>query len=334
MLNDKPIDAVVLWVDGSDPEWRKEKAKYEGTFCETSTDDCRFREWGVFKYWFRGIEKNLPWIRTVHLVTNGQLPDFINKECEKLHLVKHSDIMSAEHLPTFNSRAIEMNIHRITGLSEHFIYFNDDTYVMQSMKESDFFKKGLPIYEGLESILQGRTTNGTYIHSILNCMAVINKHFRKYDVLKNNLTKFYNIRYGLDNFRNLMLLPWNAFGCFTNRHLPMPFLKSFYEQVWDAEPEICQLTSSHRFKDYPDVNQYLFRYWGIVTGQFYPGHTNGYAFHLANADIDVVVKEILYGKNKMLCINDGIGIQDLEVKVQRILDAFKNRFPSKCSFEI
>jgi len=78
MLKEKPIDAVVLWVDGSDPEWLKEKAKYAGQKWDPLTSECRYREWGVFKYWFRALEQNMPWIRTVHLVTNGQLPSFIN----------------------------------------------------------------------------------------------------------------------------------------------------------------------------------------------------------------------------------------------------------------
>lgn len=333
MSKEKPIDAVVLWVDGSDPEWRKEKAKYEGTFCEISTDDCRFREWGVFKYWFRGIEKNLPWIRTVHLVTNGQLPDFINTECKKLHLVKHSDIMHKEHLPTFSSRAIEMNIHRIEGLSEQFIYFNDDMYSMRPMKKSDFFRNGLPRYEGLEALPRAANRKDTYFHSVYNSISVINMHFRKREVLKRNFFKFYNLRYGADVLRNIALLPWETFASFTNRHLPMPFLKEFFREVWEAEPELCELTSSHRFKDYTDLNQYVFRYWGIASGKFYPIHTDGKAYHLATADIDVVIDEIMNGRQKMLCINDGMGIVDLEAKVRRIVEAFEKRFPEKSSFE-
>ena len=333
MSKEKPIDAVVLWVDGSDPEWRKEKAKYEGSFCETSIDDCRFREWGLFKYWFRCIEENLPWIRMVHLVTNGQRPVFINTSHEKLHMVKHSDIMSEEYLPTFSSRAIEMNIHRIEGLSEHFIYFNDDMYVMQPMRENDFFKKELPLYEGLEAIPRATNPEDTYFHSVYNSISVINKNFRKRDVLKHNFFKFYNLKYGFDVFRNIALLPWDTFPCFTNRHLPIPFLKGFFREVWEAEPELCKLTSSHRFKDYSDLNQYVFRYWGIASGKFYPIHTDGQAYHLASADIHTVIDEIQKGKHKMLCINDGKGIVDFESKTRRIVEAFEKRFPKKSSFE-
>ena len=334
MFVDKPIDAVVLWVDGSDKEWQKEKAKYMGGQCKSSLDECRFREWGIFKYWFRAIEKNIPWIRTVHLVTNGQLPNFIDVNCPKLHLVKHLDIIPQEYLPTFSSRAIEVNIHRIEGLSDQFIYFNDDTYVMNPMKETDFFKGGLPRYEGLEALPRTVDAHDTYFHSVFNDGCIINKHFQKYKVFKKHFSKFFNLRYGVDNLRNLALLPWNTFQCFTNRHMPMPYLKQFYDAVWEAEPEILQMTTSHRFREYSDVNQHVFRYWGIASGMFHPIHTDGQAYHLASADIDMVIRDILKGKKKMLCINDGRGITNLETKIKRIVEAFDTRFPQKSCFEL
>lgn len=335
MKDSEPIDVVVLWVDGNDLEWQKEKAKYSNkTFSELSADICRFREWGTFKYWFRAIEKNIPWIRKVHLVTCGQIPDFIDTKCEKLNLVKHSDFIPAKWLPTFSSRAIEVNLHRIDGLAEKFIYFNDDMYIMAPMKLDDFFYKGQPCYEGLEELLHTRRVNGdTYVHSLLNCISVINKHFRKHEVEKKYFSKFFNFRYGLDIFRNLLLLPWNNFASFTNRHLPMPFLKKFFYEVWEREPEICELTSSHKFKDYTDINQYVFRYWGIASGEFYPSHTDGKMFVMGDQDVDAIVYEILNRSRKMLCINDDYNIDNFEEKRDRIIDALNTVFPEKCSFE-
>ena len=335
MSGQEPVDAVVLWVDGSDPEWQKEKAKYSNkNITELSADTCRFREWGTFKYWFRAIEKNIPWIRKVHLVTCGHVPEFINTKCDKLNFVKHSDFIPIEWLPTFSSRTIEINLHRISGLAEHFIYFNDDMYIMNPMHLDDFFHKGLPCYEGLEGTLSSCKADGdTYIHSILNCISVINKHFSKYEVLKRHFSKFFNIRYGFDNFRNLFLLPWNTLSSFSNRHVPMPFLNKFFFQVWDAEPIICEKTSSHRFKDYSDINQYVFRYWGIASGDFYPRHTDGKAFTMGSDDINTMICEILSKKRKMLCINDDYNIANFEEKRLKIIDALEHVFPEKCSFE-
>ena len=116
------IDIVVTWVDGSDPEWLKERARYSGTPVELS--DVRFRDWGLMRYWFRGIEKYAPWVRKIHFVTWGHLPDWLDTTNPKLHIVKHTDFIPAEYLPTFNSHTIELNLHRIEGLAEQFIYLS------------------------------------------------------------------------------------------------------------------------------------------------------------------------------------------------------------------
>ena len=81
----------------------------------------------IFRYWFRAVERYAPWVNKVFLVTNGKFPDWINPDNPKLVLVKHDDYIPEEYLPTFNSCAIELHLHRIKDLSEHFVYFNDDT---------------------------------------------------------------------------------------------------------------------------------------------------------------------------------------------------------------
>lgn len=72
------IDFVVLWVDGNDPEWRAEKAKYQGMTLDDSNSENRFRDWGLMPYWFRAVEKFTPWVRKVHFVTCGHVPAFLN----------------------------------------------------------------------------------------------------------------------------------------------------------------------------------------------------------------------------------------------------------------
>ena len=144
------IDFVVLWVDGSDPAWQAEKAKYQGKALDDSNSANRFRDWGLLPYWFRAVERFAPWVRKIHFVTCGQVPEFLNTEHPKLHLVKHSDFMPPEALPTFSSHAIEMNIHRIPGLAEHFVYFNDDMFLIRAVKQENFFRDGLPCTYGGE----------------------------------------------------------------------------------------------------------------------------------------------------------------------------------------
>ena len=77
-------------------------------------------------------------------MTCGHVPGWLNLEAPKLHFVKHADFIPVEYLPTFNCNPIEMNIHRIKGLSDHFIYFNDDTFLIDHVAEERFFRDGLP----------------------------------------------------------------------------------------------------------------------------------------------------------------------------------------------
>ena len=144
------IDFVVLWVDGSDPVWQAEKAKYQGKTLDDSNAPNRFRDWGLMPYWFRAVEKFAPWVRKIHFVTCGHVPAFLNLAHPKLHHVKHEGFLPPEVLPTFSSHAIEMNLHRIPGLAEHFVYFNDDMFLIRSVPETAFFRDGLPCTYGGE----------------------------------------------------------------------------------------------------------------------------------------------------------------------------------------
>lgn len=90
------IDFVVLWVDGSDPAWQAEKAKYQGQPLDDSNTPNRFRDWGLMPYWFRAVEKFTPWVRKIYFVTCGHVPAFLNLAHPKLHHVKHADFLPPE----------------------------------------------------------------------------------------------------------------------------------------------------------------------------------------------------------------------------------------------
>ena len=81
------VDFVVTWVDGSDPKWIAEKNKYSlsaGSDRKSMNSKKAFREWGTFKYWFRGVQKFAPWVNKVYLVTYNQKPSWININNDKL----------------------------------------------------------------------------------------------------------------------------------------------------------------------------------------------------------------------------------------------------------
>ncbi|MBR0111947.1 MAG: hypothetical protein IJM00_06875, partial [Bacteroidales bacterium] len=116
------MDAVITYVNGNDPLWRQDYASVVGGTALTK----RYRDFGTLQYLLRGIAKHMPFIRNVYLVVarESQVPAWIDPA--QVHVVLHRDILPAAALPTFNSTAIEMFLHRIPGLDEEYLYFNDD----------------------------------------------------------------------------------------------------------------------------------------------------------------------------------------------------------------
>lgn len=133
---DFPIDMVYLWVDGSDPEWQATFTKY---YPKASVKNSRYTSADELKYALRSVERFAPWINRVWLVTNGQVPKWLTKYHPKLTLVTHEQIIDKKYLPTFNSQAIECNIHKIDGMAECFLYGNDDMLFGAPVYPSDFF---------------------------------------------------------------------------------------------------------------------------------------------------------------------------------------------------
>ena len=137
-MNKKNIDFIIYWVDGNDKKWQEKRNLYS----PTKTQDAgvnRYRDWENLKYLFRGIEKFAPWVHKVYFVSDNQIPEWLNVQCPKLKIIDHKDYMPQEYLPTFNSRPIELNFHRIRGLSEQFVVFNDDFFITNYVKPTDFF---------------------------------------------------------------------------------------------------------------------------------------------------------------------------------------------------
>ena len=138
------IDFVITWIKDNDLNWLNEKSKYLSE--NTSGDGCarQYRNWGLLRYWFRGVEKFAPWVHKIHFVTEGHLPDWLNTEHDKLNVVKHADFIPEQHLPTFNSNAIELFMHKIPGLTEQFVYFNDDMFLIKKVDPEDFLETICP----------------------------------------------------------------------------------------------------------------------------------------------------------------------------------------------
>lgn len=326
------IDVVILWLDSKDASWQSRFNHYapKSNQIETDQSEERFRDWGCLRYWFRGIEQFAPWVRTVHLVTANQAPEWINRECDKLHLVNHEDFIPKEYLPTFSCNPIEDNLHRIEGLAEHFIYFNDDFFLTAPVTPERFFRHGLPTDMAVVNTIQ---SDGQMGHITLNDLDVINRHFNKRHVLRQSC-QWFNLRYGMLGLRTLALLPWPRFSGFYDHHLPQGFCKSTFEEVWQAEPQLLHETCTHRFRHMADVNQWLFRYWHLCKGQFAPLNVlrKSCAYFLTDDNFEEAIKAVKSQKHNIVVLNDG-PLSSFAEKKERMQAAFEAILPNKSIFE-
>lgn len=332
------IDFVLIWVDGNDYEWQVEKNKYQGKSLGDAGNN-RYRDWGNLKYWFRGVEKFTPWVNNIFFVTCGQTPKWLNKNHPKLRLVLHSDYMKEEYLPTFSSHPIELNLHRISGLSEHFVYFNDDTFIIREMLPTDFFRNSLPCSAcGFEVI--NIKYDDVFYDVMVNNMRVINRHFDSKKFLLKHFNKVFNFRYDIKHIKSLLLLPWSIgfIPGFINPHLPNAYLKSTFEKVWNEEYELLDKTSKHKFRCKEDINQYIFQYWQFLEGKFVPINMKKQGqFYYVGEQRENWYHAIVTQKHKMICLNDDFDSIDEEryLNIKGKMDmAFKSILGEKSTYEI
>ena len=165
------MDAVIAYVNGEDPNWLNEINKYTNDIHKR-----RYRDFGWLKYLLRGIEKYIPWIDNVFIIVSSesQIPDWANRD--KIHFVLHRDYIPKELLPTFNSSTIECFLPLIDGLSEEFIYFNDDMYIINDIKYEDCFINNKAIIPICDIVKQNSYDNNIYYNLINNSIHLANNY--------------------------------------------------------------------------------------------------------------------------------------------------------------
>lgn len=335
------IDFVVTWVDGSDPAWQKEKAAHSGqksartmtAFADSR--DVRYRDLGLLRYWFRGVEKFAPWVRKIHFVTWGHLPSWLDIKNPKLNIVRHEDFIPEEFLPTFNSNAIEIHMHRIKGLSEHFVYFNDDMFLISPADETDFFRGKLPCDMLAFQPVVANPADMVMSHLYLNNSLVISKYFDKRENVKKQPGKYFYPGYPpMYFFYNMLELAFPKFTGFFSVHGPFPFCSQTFDELWEREGDWLRETSAHKFRSKDDLTIYLMREWQKLTGNFHAQNINKYFKYFDLADDNTeLYKTIKTQKKKIVCINDANYPIDFDRISRKLSKLFEEILPEKSSFE-
>lgn len=336
-MNDK-IDIVIPWVDGSDFVWLEEKKKW---YKKIKPDykfnsNIRYQSWDNMQYWFRAIEKFMPWVNKIFFITWGHLPHFIDVNNPKLVIVNHRDYIPEKYLPTFNVNTIELNIHRIEELSENIIYFNDDTFPLIPINEEYYFKDNIVCDEAIETpiipMLNGEIAQYTWNMRALD-IAIINSHFNKRIVQTKYYDKWFSNEYGELLERNKSLSYWDNFVGFRDPHVPVAFKKSTFKKIWQEEYELLDKACSTKFRNFECINQWLVRYWQLCEGNFIPRKTLGKSFTVKIDNCHDIGNVIRHQKQQMICLNEDCNEEEFEIIKKIINDSLKTLFPIKSTFE-
>lgn len=291
------MDAVITYVNGLDPVWQDEYSSAVGGEVLSK----RYRDWGTLKCLLRGIERHIPSVKNVFLVVSGetQVPDWIDRSV--VRVVLHKDIIPERFLPTFNSTTIEMFLHRIPGLSEEFLYFNDDMFPVADCSHEDFFRDGKAVIGFARHLVAG----GKY-----------KKRVRNSD---RQARKALGMRPGLFFVRP--------------QHTCSPMLRSESEAVYAFSQDIIFKVVS-RLRTTSNFNQYLFLDYLYYQGKTVPGKISNKHLSPAVHSPETIVSNILDPKTKLLCINDvSMSDEDFERYRSAVLDAFGKHFPEVSRFE-
>lgn len=293
------MDIVITYVNGLDPEWQKSYARTVGK----PVLEKRFRDWGTLPFLFRAIEKNVPFVRNVYLVvaSESQVPQWINRD--SVSVVLHKDIIPERFLPVFNSTAIEMFLHKIPGLSEEFVYFNDDIFPMRGCCENTFFVGGKARIGMKKRLILG---GNTFNHHIKNSDALA----RRSAGLGKTLTS---------------LRPQHCCYC---------LLRSACEELYELKAKEIEDSVTPLRQNW-NHNIYLYQDYIHHTGRSVNSRMSKKHFSLAVSGIEKICGFIETPDRDFVCINDvEMSVEKFNVSRSRILASFEKAFPTKSSYEL
>lgn len=307
------LDVVVLYCSDKDRQWNNdfERAKrQEERFKNIKLTDgqsvgrSRYRDWGMFKYWFRGVEKYCDnWVNNIFLVVarESQIPEWLNLKHPKLKVVYHHEFIPSDLLPTFNTNTIQFFLSRIENLSEEFLISDDDVFFTDKISKDWFFKNGLPIKDG----------------EVRSVMYMEERGYDKtFASMVNNNTKF------LQRYCNFM---------FRHDHFIKNRLKSYESYLLDKYyDDFFNSLAVSKFRHPNNYTTWLIDDLFRLNRVFVQGnpYINSSYINL-NEDSDL---SVCNGKN-MICLNDTNAVKNFEITKRKVLKYLNSKFPRKSSYE-
>jgi glycosyltransferase involved in cell wall biosynthesis len=277
------VDAVYTWVDGSDPAWlerrdQRRRATSNGREDERASGVGRYLSRDELRYSLRSVFLFAPWIRHIYLVTDRQRPDWLDPDHPDITIVDHRAILDEAYLPTFNSHAIETGIHRVPGLSEHFIYFNDDVFLGRPVTQDMFFSPS-----GQAAMFPAPGTLGLkqpdappWLHAAFNNRDLLERDFGR-------------------TITNAML------------HTPHPMRRSVIEELENRYPGEFKRTAAAPFRSETDLSvmSSLTQHYALLNGHGFIGELSAGYISLAAAGLAAQLRQLLAQRcHDVFCLAD------------------------------
>lgn len=307
------VDVVYTWVDGDDEDWLAARdariTGLGGTPSARAGGASRYRSRDELRYSMRSIHLFAPWVRRIHLVTAGQVPDWLDTSHQAIAMVDHRDILPASALPTFSSHAIETRLHAVPDLAEHFVYVNDDVFLGRPRRPEHFFTPG-----------------GHYAAFVADHRAV---------GLPGTDDRPY-LSAGQNNRRVLA----DAFGVtltHTMMHSPHPQRRTTLEEIAARFPEEVARTTDAPFRSASDLSllSSFAQSYGLITGQaFRAGAHHGYV-DLGHQQLPVQLRAMLKRDRDFFCVADNLVAAFDEERADGLLMEFlRDYFPIAAPWEL
>lgn len=319
---DFDVDVVFTWVDGNDPAWQRRRAQREASeqtdagsdpdasLAAPDTSHVRYRDRDELRYALRSVAAFMPYVRRIFLVTDQQSPAWLG-EHPMVTVVDHSEIFEdPTNLPCFNSNAIESQLHRIPGLAEHFVYFNDDVMLLGPTPLSHFFlTNGVTrsFFEPERS--QYGPPDETYHNSknaVLNAAQTFQAHFGR-------------------TFHQY------------HRHTPFPLRRSVLERMHEEFATELRATATHHFRSLDDVAPIssLYQYYAFHVGAAIPSFIFGRFVNLGAPNaISTLENLAIRPEGGVMCINDNeIPEEDEAAVALALADTLRRLYPIAAPWE-
>jgi hypothetical protein len=278
-----PVDVVITWVDGHDPQWNQARldrlAALSGTATtRESSGRARFVSRDELRHAMRSIHLFAPWVRKIHLVTAGQVPEWLDPSHPQVAVVDHAAILPADARPTFNSHAIESALHRVPDLAEHFVYLNDDFFLGRPLGPETFFSPA-----GLAAVWLSPNTIG--LDETPDAAPYLKAAW---------------------NNRRLLLDAFGAVVTDNLAHAPYPHRRSVLEEIERRFPAEVAATARSPFRSDTDLSllSSFAQHYGLLTGTAYVGESERAYVNISNSDLEWQLKKALQRGQDFVCLAD------------------------------